>query len=130
MSYLQEAFNLVCSEAKEPETWYVTLMQEERYYGGPEEGGWWGTNTHIVAYQAFLSEELARIAAEEVRKLAKELEEEARKEHGDQCLRELEWLDARGLDADWLPEPDGPDTYEVIVSQSLPQEARGPTHYE
>jgi len=83
-----------------------------------------------VAFQSFDSEEGAKAAAEQVRKLAKELEETARKEHGEQCLREMEWLDARGLDADYLPEVDGPSKFHVVVSQGLPEESSGPRHYE
>ena len=130
MSFLRQAFETAIEGVKTPDVWYVTLVQESRYYGGPEEGGWWGTDTHVIAYRDFPSRELAVEAAAAVKKLASELEEESRKEHGEQCLREMEWLDARGLDADFLPEPDGPDDYRVLVSQELVQERCGPRHYE
>lgn len=130
MKYLQQAFEAVCKEAKQANGWYVVLMEHERYYGGPEEGGWWGTNDHIVAYQWFETDEAAEAAKKAVEKLARELEEESRKDHGKQCLREMAWLDARGLDADFLPEPDGPNSFSVIISEGLPEEQRGPTHYE
>ena len=130
MSYIREAFEKVCSEAKQAEGHFVVLVEEIPYYGGPEEGGWWGRDTDIIAYQWYPTEEQASAAAEEVKKFAKELEANAQREYGEQCLREMEWLDARGLDADYLPEPDGPSEYHVIVSDTLPEPYRGSRHYE
>jgi hypothetical protein len=129
-SYIHDAFFQVCKEAINTEEWYVSLMQHEQYYGGPEEGGWWGTDTHVVAFKVYPSEQLADDAKTLIAKLAEELTIECQKEHGQQCLREMDWLEARGLDADWLPEPDGPTRYSVIVSQGIPEETRGPRHYE
>lgn len=128
-SYLQEAFNQVCKEAKQPECWYVVLMESTRVYAGPWEGGTWVTDTFIVAYQEFPSEKLASHAAWEIEKLASELQNQARASHGEYCLRTMEWLDARGLDADFLPEPDGPSEYYVRVCEELPVESRGPREY-
>jgi hypothetical protein len=130
VSYLQAAFDEVCKEAKTTKGWYVNLMCNESYYGGPEEGGWWGTNTSVVAYQYFSTEEAAQAACEEVKKLAKKLEDDARKAYGRQCLAEMDWLDDRGLDANYLPEPDGPESYHVCISQEIPGASYGPTHYE
>jgi hypothetical protein len=127
--YIHEAFHRVCLQAKAPETWYVCLMEKAQFYGGPEEGGWWGTDTFLSAYQEFPTEEAAEAAAEEVRKLADELSKQSRREHGRQCLRETEWLEARGLDADYLPEPDGPSEYHVLVSRGLPEGSRGCRQY-
>lgn len=129
-TYIQEAFERVLRDATAAETWYVALVEDRPYYGGPEEGGWWGHDTDVVAYQEFASEALARAAADAVEALAVELERDARQAHGEQCRRELDWLDARGLDADYLPEPDGPATFRVIVTSELPCATRGPRHYE
>lgn len=128
--YLQTAFDAVCKEAKEASGWYVTLMLETSRYGGPEEGGWWARDTHIIKYQYYSTEEKAEAARDAIQKLADELKAEALKEHGDQCLREIEWCEARGLDADYLPEPDGPSNYFVLMTEGIPQESRGPSHYE
>ncbi len=128
--YLQAAFDAVCEEAKQARGCYVVLMEEVPFYGGPEEGGWWGTDTFIVAYQYFPTEEQAEAAREQVERLARELEEESRKEFGHQCLNEMEWLDERGLEADFLPEPDGESHFHVVVSEGLPLESRGCRHYE
>jgi hypothetical protein len=130
-SYIREAFNKICEQARQTESWFVNLCESSPYYGGPEEGGWWGHDTHVVAYQEFPSEELAEAAKEQVLKLAKELQEESRREYGEYCLRSMEWLEARELDADYLPEPDGPSEYYVAVTRGAPAEATyGCRHYE
>lgn len=127
---LQHAFDEVCKNAQKPECHYVCLMQSVPFYGGPQEGGWWGNDTFLVAFQQFPTEELAEAAATEVRKLAKESTDEANREYGQHCLNQLEYLDNRGLDADFFPEDDGPEKFYVIVSDELPQESRGCRHYE
>lgn len=129
-SYLEHAFHEVCNKAIKCEGCYVALMERVPFYGGPEEGGWWGTDTNVVAYQHFPSEELAHAAADRVRELAEKLSVEAKREYGQQCLREMEWLDARGLDADYLPEPDGEREYYVTVTDELPTPSYGCRHYE
>lgn len=127
--FIQDAFNAVCDKAKNVETWHVVLMESVQFYGGPEEGGWYGTDSHVIAFQEFPSQELADAAADKVRLLAEELSQQSKKEYGDQCLRELDWLDARGLEADYLPEPDGPASYYVTVSQGIPENRRGDRQY-
>ncbi len=127
---IEAAFNRVCEQAKAPECWYVCLMETTPYFGGPEEGGWWGRDTVVAAYQQFPTEELAEAAANEVKKLAAELSTDAKRAFGEQCLREMEWCEQRGLDADYLPEPAGEEEYSVIVSQTLPSPSFGCRHYE
>jgi hypothetical protein len=129
-TFIQQAFEEVCKRAKPAEGFYVTLMETCPFYAGPWEGGTWGEDHNIVAYQWFATKEQAEAAEAAVEKLARELSEEERKNYGDQCLREMEWLDARGLDADFLPEPDGPSKFYVMVSEGLPEESRGCRHYE
>lgn len=128
--YLQSAFDAICKEAKQPEGCYVCLMERVQRYGGPEEGGWWTEDHVLVAYQWCATEEEASAIRERVEALAAELQGEAHREHGEYCLRSMEWLDARGLDADFLPEPDGPSEFYVAVEQGLPSNTFGPTHYE
>ncbi len=129
MSYLQSAFEAVCKEAKPTESHYVCLMEQVTYYGGPEEGGWYGHDSVCVAYQEFPTEALASAAAEQVKALAVELSNDSRREYGECCLREMEWLDARGLEADWLPERDESEFY-VWVGDHIPEASIGPRHYE
>lgn len=130
MTFLQEAFDQVCTEAKQAESWYVALMRMDQRYIGPEEGGTWATDRTVVAYQHFDTKEGAEAAKDAVQKLAAELSTTASRDHGDRCLAEMGWLEARGLDADYLPEPDGPDEYYVTMSDRLPESRYGPTHYE
>jgi hypothetical protein len=128
-AYMQFAFHAVCKDAKAPETWYVSLIESIPFYGGPEEGGWWGSDSIVVAWKEFPDREQATAASQAVHKLAAELGEQSRRAFGEQCLRELEWLEARGLDADFLPEPDGESSFHVRVSQTLPENRFGDRHY-
>lgn len=128
--YLQTAFDTVCQEAKQAQGFYVTLMEDISFYGGPEEGGWWGHDHVIRAYQHFHTQEQAEAAKAAVDKLAEELSADSRRAFGDHCLREMEWLDARGLDADFLREPDGESNFYVVLSEGLPEETFDSRHYE
>lgn len=128
--YLQEAFNTVCKEAKVADGWYVTLMEETCRFVSPAEGGTYAHDTHIRAYNYFSTEEQAKAAFEAVEKLAEEMKQKAQTDHGNQCLREMDWCEDRLLEPDYLPEPDGPSNFFVLMTQGIPTETRGPTHYE
>jgi hypothetical protein len=127
---ISEAFFDVCSDAKEANGCYVSLYLNTPFYGGPEEGGWWGKDTELIAYQWYATEEQACQAKKSVTKKADELNESARREHGEYCGRTMEWLEARGLDADFLPEVDGECVY-YVVTEDTPGEfsSRGERHY-
>lgn len=129
-TYLQEAFNQVCSEAEQPKVVYVVLMERCPFYGGPQEGGWWGRDNIVRAFQRFETEEAARAAEKAVEAMARELSAQARREYGDYCLRTMEWLDARGLDADYLPEPDGESEFYVWITGEYPESTYGSRHWE
>lgn len=130
MKYLQAAFEAVIPDARTPEAWFVSLVEDVPYYGGPEEGGWWGSDRELVAFRQYATEEAARRAASSIESLARDLSNEARRAEGESCLRSLEWLEARGLDADFLPEPDGPSKFSVVVTEGEPAAAsRGVRHY-
>ena len=116
---LKEAFFTVCNDAKPRGVNYVSLYIRTPFYGGPEEGGWWGEDVTLVAYREFPSKRHARAAVESVKKLAEELNEAAKREFGEHCLRQMEWLDARGLDADYLPEVDGEVSYFVTLEREV-----------
>ena len=131
VSYLQAAFDHVCSSAVKAEGFFVTLYENCPYYGGPEEGGWWGSDTRLVASQHFSLEEDADKAKEAVEKMAEDLTKQSRREHGQACLDSMEWLEARGLDADYLPEPDGESKFWVTVEKTRGEcESTGSRHYE
>jgi hypothetical protein len=100
-------------------------MEKAPYYGGPEEGGWSGEDHIVVAYQEYPSKELAEKEKEKIESLAEEFNQEERRGYGDHCLRTMEWLEQKGLDADFLPEPDGPSEYYVMVTNTIPQNSYG-----
>lgn len=127
----KEAFFTVCDDAQPAESHYLSLYVSVPYYGGPEEGGWWGSDTHLVAYKHFDTLEALEAAKAKVEALAEELNEQAKRDFGDQCLREMEWLDARGLDADYLPEVDGESSY-WVTTEDVPgsMSRQGCRHYE
>ena len=109
----KQAFFAVCDDAKPATSNYVSLYRNEPFYGGPEEGGWWGTDCVLVAYKECATEELADAIEAQVLALADRLSAEAKDAFNRQCAAECEWLDARGLDADFLPEVDGEFSYFV-----------------
>jgi len=130
MSHLQCAFEAVCKDNKKPGVFYVVLTSSHEAYGGGEEGGWWYTVSNLEAWKEYATEEAAEEAAEKVRILAKELDADAKRQHGDLCLNQMEWLEERGLEADFLPENDGETKYQVEVSDELPVFDNRRPHYE
>jgi hypothetical protein len=129
-TYLQQAFEIVLPDAEQGEEWYVVLVCERPFYGGPEEGGWWGSDTTCAAARVCFNKGEAERYAAQVRSLADELTKEARERHGSHCENEMDWLEARGLSADFLPEPDGEEQYYVLVRQGIPEPCYGSRRYE
>lgn len=120
--YTAAAFNAICTEAKSHhQQWFVCLMESVATYGGPEEGGWWNHSTYVVESQRFDSEQAANEAAEKIKEMAEQLSIAQSRREGEECLRSLDWLEARGLDPDFLPEPSRTD-YFVGVYDHLPQD--------
>jgi hypothetical protein len=115
---MKQAFFEICREAKPAKASYVSLYVSMPFYGGPEEGGWWGRDVALVASQHYASEEAAEAAAEAVRGYAAKLSKGAKDQFHQSCAAECEWLEARGLDADFLPEVDGGADYFVAVEDS------------
>jgi hypothetical protein len=133
--YIQAAFRSVCAAPPLPECRgarrYVSLYRQERFYGGPEEGGWWGTDWVRIETREYMTAAAARAAAAAAERLAAQLSREAVAAHSARCDAECDWLDSRGLDSDTLPEPDGPDAFTIMVERSPGWfESRGPRHYE
>lgn len=129
---LKQAFEQALDESKRIQcsTYYLTLWRRETFYGGPEEGGWYGSDHIPVEYAIFNTEAEAEEANLKVQQLAVSLSAQARVAHSSYCLSQLEFLEARGLDADFLPDPDGPDEYYVDVSSEPPRAHYGSRHYE
>lgn len=118
---MKQAFFEVCREAKPAVASYVSLYVELPYYGGPEEGGWWGRDVELVAYERYASEEAAEAALKAVQALADKLSKEAKDSFNRGCAAECEWLEARGLDDSFLPEVDGEASYMAYI-ESKPGE--------
>jgi hypothetical protein len=132
MTTIREAFFAVCDKAEPAsEASYVSLYVTVPYYGGPEEGGWWGSDEKLIASRKCASEVEAQSISKQVQELADELSKEAKNNFGRQCQYECEWLEARGLDADYLPEVDGEETYWVTIESTPGKfESEGSRHYE
>lgn len=131
MSYLKQAFQQAIEESnrKKAGEYYVTLWEVQSYYGGPEEGGWWGHDYVPIEYSVFSTEEEAEAVKMKVQELAKQLSHQAKMAWGKQCQNELDFCDSRGLDYDSLPETNGPDEYSVTVSQEPPSASYGARGY-
>jgi len=128
---INEAFFSICRDAKPAVSGYVSLYMNVPYYGGPEEGGWWGSDTVLVAHHHCGNEVEAEAVKIKVEEYARELSDDARKDFGRACLAQCEWLEARGLDSDSLPEVDGEVSYFVVVEEVPGEHAsRGCRHYE
>lgn len=130
-SYISAAFDAICTEAVPAAAHYVSLYRDEPFYGGPEEGGWWGRDTVLVSHVRVDTREHAEAIRAEVEKLAADLSKQARDGFNAQCAAECEWLEQRGLDADYLPEVDGEVSYRVAVEDRAGEHAyRGSRYYE
>lgn len=112
---MKQAFFEVCREPTPARAVYVSLYVELPFYGGPEEGGWWGRDMELVAYERFDSEEAATAALRAVHVLADKLSAEAKESFNRACAAESEWLEARGLDDSFLPEVNGEASYKVYI---------------
>ena len=127
---MRDEFFKVCSKAKPVESHFCSLYVSEPFYGGPEEGGWWGHDTRLIASQEFNSIELAEMAENAIKELAEKANQDAKRDFSEQCRAEVDWLEARGLDADYLPEVNGEATYFTCVeTQSGSLEHQMDRHY-
>lgn len=127
---MDKEFYEICKNASPAGKYYVSLYAKSQYYGGHEEGGWWGTDIHLVASQEFSTLASAEVALEQIQTLAKQRTDDERDRYGKRCIEQLAWLDERGLDADYLPD-EAPDTYFVVVEERVgSRESQGVRHYE
>jgi len=110
---------------------YVVLWRDIPFYGGPEEGGWWGTDSVPEAFQECPSLEAATALAERMWDLADKLTEEASNEHGRGCLSRLAWCEERGIDDSnsVFGEDDGPERWRITVQEGIPVATEGDRHY-
>lgn len=130
MAVLETYFKYV-PDAQEPKPCYLSLYEVRPYYGGPEEGGWWGQDIILMAYKHFETEEEANLVASKIQEEVEAMIKEAEDAESEYCTRTMEWLEARGLEADYFPEPDGPSTFFVVTEESPGNSTSyGNRHYE
>jgi hypothetical protein len=128
---IREAFFTQCEKAKPGNSHFVSLYMIVPFYGGPEEGGWWGSDSKLIAYHQCSTDEEAEAVREKVLALADQLSKKAKRAYGEQCAREIAWLESRGLDDSFLPEVDGEIRYSVCTEETPgSMESRGCRHYE
>ena len=131
ISSLRDAFEFVCINAVKHEGIFVSIYRRSPFYGGPEEGGWWGEDVTLEAYQKFDFIPDAKLAIEAMRQAVENETEFAKQAFNKQCSKECDWLEARGLDDDALPEVDGPDSYFIRLETTRGSfESTGARHYE
>jgi hypothetical protein len=116
-SYTKAAFEEACEGFTEADFdgFYVSLYAAVPFYGGPEEGGWWGEDTELVGYKFYPAKETAELILKKIKTLAESLTLQSHRDYGEQCLRDMDWLDERGLEADYLPEPDGETKFYAVI---------------
>lgn len=128
---LQEAWDELTENAETGEECYVSLYRDVSFYGGPEEGGWWGTDSILVEYKFCASRQAAEELVKAMQVKVAELVREDVTAWGEQCLVELDAAAERGIDPEELPEMDGPDGFHVLIESFPGQHAyRGCRHYE
>ena len=130
---ISQAFAEVCKNAKSKRLVYLSLYRSDPFYGGPEEGGWWGSDTHLVAYEEFSSNKEALLALEKVEKFAETLEIRGKIAYGMNCQEQIEWCEARGIEDSntVFGEVDGPSRFFCRTEYELGRhEHRGTRHYE
>lgn len=131
MSHIEQAFYEVCKNAQPVKGSWISLYVTVPYYGGAEEGGWWGADVELVASQWADTPEQAEAMLDAVKTMAAELSGKARQSFYQQCRAECDWLDARGLDSDYLLEPDGEEKYLVTTEEERGScISRGSRYYE
>ena len=114
--YLSAAWDeLVADATEEHDKRVVSLYVEAPYFGGPEEGGWWGHDFQLVEHVVCPSAAMAETLRARVERRADTMTDEAKTAWSKHCQRELDDAERRGIDPSDLPETDGHDAYHVMV---------------
>lgn len=118
-SYIEAAFKQVVADSVTARASYVSLYLDTPFYGGPEEGGWWGSDTELVEYRRCETEAEAAALKDAVGVVAEKLSERARRAFNAQCAAQIEWIEENDPLCDdesvYFPEPDGELRYWVAV---------------
>lgn len=115
------AFFDVIRDARLADAYHVSLYLRCPFYGGPEEGGWWGEDVVLIATQQFRVEVEARNSLEAVEQLAERLSEESRRNHDRLCDIQSDYCEDRGVDDSNLlfGEVDGHGEYFVVLESQI-----------
>lgn len=124
---IASAFGSVIKDATPCASYYVVLWRIVPFYGGPQEGGWWGEDRIPESYKEYSTMDAARQACDQVIETARQLGKEARRAHAEKCGRELDYCEARGIDDanSVFGEVNGADRYWVTVETELPEKRFG-----
>lgn len=121
MDTIEEAFRQVCAQAEPAEDVFVSLYRLDRFYGGPEEGGWYGTDATLLASQQVFSRRAAERMKDQVTELAEKLTRDAEDARNRRLAAECEFLEERGVDDydnnAYLSPPDGGSRFWVVVEE-------------
>lgn len=129
-NFIKKAYEEVIQDHQKINPCYVVLWKRVPFYGGPEEGGWWGEDIIPEAYHACDNDEIGYALEKKVRNYAEFASKEAKRKFGEYCLSTMAQLEARGLDAEYLPEPDGEESYFVTVQPDFPKPSYGSRHWD
>lgn len=118
---IQQAFNEILEDVQPAQVFFVSLYSVYRWYGGAEEGGWWGNTVSLVAHKEFRREDEAKQALAAIEALAKEKSHEAKQAHYRLCEAQLDYCEQRGIDDanSVFGEVDGADEYHVQIETEL-----------
>jgi hypothetical protein len=134
MSYEKEAFYALVADIQPAAKSYISLYVTLPFFGGPEEGGWWGSDTELVAFAEVSNGVEANAIRDKVVELAEQMSKDAKDRFNRQCATEVEWVeqhDPMADVADYYPEVDGEETY-WVATESTPGSmvSQGSRHYE
>ena len=128
-----EAWNAVTEgEATAAQPHYVSLYEDLPFYGGAEEGGWWGNDRILREYLQVPSLAAAEALRYQLEITASEMTKEAKRSHAAACLAQCEQAWERGVDPETIyGEDDGASEF-IVRIETVPGAAayRGCRHYE
>ena len=129
-SIFLQAWNEIIEDREVAQECYLSLYENVPYYGGPEEGGWWGSLHILKEYCKCSSREAAEMLMEKLQERCEQLNKESKKADGEDCLRHMERADQRGEDVDDYGY-DGPSTYYMLIESAPGQNQQTSyRHYE
>lgn len=125
---LREIFHAVCENAQQSEGKYLCLMARVPYYGGPEEGGWWGEDHIVESYQFCENQVILDKILTEINELVRKENEETKTAYNRFCSDEWERDDSDGPDS--LAVLNGPSELFIEIQDNVPQSRYGNRYYE